>query len=266
METKLSPSTSKSTSPSLSSSPLPTTTPTTDPGTDGFTLFPKLPPELRLKIWKFAAQRPRIIKIQFLRATQPNDGNVHTQESYGVVSITAGFPAMLRANRESREVVGKEYLLARLSFPSTIPTPPNMQLVFYINFERDCVYAVGVEVLEGLAFGMVAHTDKRMFHIRPIASMVCNLMVSGEKLLHRGRSCIQKFRRLDTLVMEHQETTRFVSAGELTDDREYVRRLEEERTVSSIEEALDKGGKKIPESRFLNKEEMEVMWMKSMGR
>jgi hypothetical protein len=62
---------------------------------DTFTLFPELPPELRIKVWKFAAQKPQVISIYKVWALD-------------LVKAQPTKPGTLLANKESRQVALEE--------------------------------------------------------------------------------------------------------------------------------------------------------------
>jgi hypothetical protein len=66
-----------------------------------FMLFPKLPTELRLKIWKHALPGPRVVEIEW----SPN-----TREWFCPFESQSKRSSLSRTNRESREVFHKNYL------------------------------------------------------------------------------------------------------------------------------------------------------------
>jgi hypothetical protein len=100
----------------FSPEPTSTTTPT-------FTLFPKLPPELRLKICKLALPNSRVIMIRKpyckLKAQHPHH---HCRDK------SLAPPHLLHVNRECREVALKYYNLA---FADYLHNP------VYFDFSRD---------------------------------------------------------------------------------------------------------------------------------
>lgn len=106
---------------STSSSKVPHTHPTaiTDPSYTGFTLeefalFPKLPPEIRFRIWTESLPPPRT--VAFIPGSSPA-------------------LAVFSACRESRKVTReKSYGIISLDFPQPLPTFPGAVL---INFETD---------------------------------------------------------------------------------------------------------------------------------
>lgn len=87
-----------------------------------FTLFPKLPTELRLQIWKYALPGPRVIRVKknwkmFLP---------------GRIRAAAKPPAILQTNSESRQLAMRFY---ELSFNSAIKGRP-----IDINYRVDALY------------------------------------------------------------------------------------------------------------------------------
>jgi hypothetical protein len=87
-----------------------------------FTLFPKLPKELRIKIWQFAARESRIVEVCQLqdpkyisRSSDDDDDDWVTTNSAPFYSPTA-LPVILRINQESRVIALENYTL---SFPNS---------------------------------------------------------------------------------------------------------------------------------------------------
>jgi hypothetical protein len=81
-----------------------------------FTCFPRLAPEIRLKIWCLAVLEPRILELEFL-----DEGRWHSPTPYSAIT-----PASLHVCRESRQEALKTY--QRLSFG------------VWINFSVDIIY------------------------------------------------------------------------------------------------------------------------------
>lgn len=113
--------------------------------TQTFTLFPLLPTELRLKIWR-ALIHPRIIAAACLSA--------HTQASKLAQLAQRprhpAVPVLLHVNRESRAVGLRHYELAfawkiphRLAGPETGVLPGSGEARVWFNFETDGVLLVG---------------------------------------------------------------------------------------------------------------------------
>jgi hypothetical protein len=86
-----------------------------------FTLFPKLPTELRLKIWKYALPGPRAIKVQRGWPTFSHR-----------IRAVAKPPAVLQTNSESRQLAMRFY---ELSFNNAIKGRP-----ISIDYQVDALY------------------------------------------------------------------------------------------------------------------------------
>jgi hypothetical protein len=89
---------------------------------DTFTLFPGLPPELRIKVWKLAAQVPQVISIYY-QTWSPND-----------IYAPLTQPGMLLVNHEARQVA----LMERpSSFGDRLISPihysPQNDILFFIS-------------------------------------------------------------------------------------------------------------------------------------
>ena len=95
-----------------------------------FTYFPKLPAEIRLKIWKDALPGPRIIRIQL--KFEPRQPRIEGQKKKPQVSRFVASrppPIGLRVCRESRIEALKEY---EIGFPTK--TSPAQT---YVNYNLD---------------------------------------------------------------------------------------------------------------------------------
>lgn len=105
--------------------------PKTEP-LDHFELFPSLPSELRLKVWKFA-RRPRTIEVRFtLHFT-------HTPTSLVPHDFRAPPPFLINANHESRTETLKAYRHTLLN-PHTVTSPSTIHADAFkarFNFELD---------------------------------------------------------------------------------------------------------------------------------
>jgi hypothetical protein len=89
-----------------------------------FHLFPKLPPELRFKIWGLAARQPRDVEVR-AGIVKAKDNTKHAQ--FRSVSPA---PAVLHANQESREECLK-------MFVKCLPERSTTNQRIYINPELD---------------------------------------------------------------------------------------------------------------------------------
>jgi hypothetical protein len=88
-----------------------------------FTKFPKLPPELRLRIWSHSLPDPRIVTIE-QSLTRAKDYRISCQNRV---------PGTLLVNRESREVALKRYSLRFTTFENVYGPP------VYFDFNRDVI-------------------------------------------------------------------------------------------------------------------------------
>lgn len=87
-----------------------------------FTLFPKLPPELRVMIWRFALPSPRLLTFE-VRIGLNNTRSLHTAHDF------KPFP-VLQASSESRWVALKAFDLINL---------PTLRYPFYYAPTRDII-------------------------------------------------------------------------------------------------------------------------------
>jgi hypothetical protein len=92
-----------------------------------FTLFNRLPIELRLKIWEAALPDPRVINIREKRSKKTRLG----RDMVAVASDTKA-PSVLFACRESYSVASKFYIPS-FAFADSIPET-------YFDFQRDTLY------------------------------------------------------------------------------------------------------------------------------
>ena len=115
-----------------------------------FYLFPLLPTELRLKIWKCSLQRRRLIRINIrnysfhpdLKQVENPDAGIH---HFAIVEGYQSLSKLLRVNRESRQAAQEFY---RVHLPCRFllsgrdlgdrPVPEKTQPgIFYFNPEHD---------------------------------------------------------------------------------------------------------------------------------
>jgi hypothetical protein len=95
-----------------------------------FTYFPKLPAEIRLKIWKDALPEPRVIRIQLKFETrQPRNEGQKKKPQVSRFVASRPSPVGLRVCRESRIEALKEY---QIGFPTK--TSPAQT---YVNYNLD---------------------------------------------------------------------------------------------------------------------------------
>ena len=97
-------------------------------GSPTFTLFDRLPLEIRLQIWEAALPGPRIIHLEKWQASFDRSITFNVLE----ISSNTKAPSMLFANRESRLVASQCYIPSFAFEGSTTKT--------YFNFQMDTLY------------------------------------------------------------------------------------------------------------------------------
>lgn len=99
-----------------------------------FHKFPKLPTELRLKIWKATFPRPRVIALDCMDEYSPGNFGLRWHPS----SFPPPTPVALQVNSESREEALKSYKLCFESSNSETRTTRKI----YVNFAEDIFIVV----------------------------------------------------------------------------------------------------------------------------
>jgi len=100
-----------------------------------FSLFPILPAELRCKIWRWAAQHPRLVEIEYCQAVDfSTDRGTHPE--HRVCPKSRLPPVLLRVSHESREEAMKAYEMR--TFDSD--TGMSNQRYIYFNPRADIIY------------------------------------------------------------------------------------------------------------------------------
>jgi hypothetical protein len=102
---------------------------------DEFQLFEKLPPELRIQIWKEACMEPRIVEVVFHTYIH---FSVPENETYSIFTTQTPAPAVLHVCPEAREEGLKHY--TRIF--RKVPIAPDYwrDRVIYINPAKDTVF------------------------------------------------------------------------------------------------------------------------------
>jgi 2EXR family len=90
-----------------------------NPGLKEFTLFSKLPKELRLKVWEYAAREPRIVEVcqaqdEWYITYETEENDYESANSAPFYSPTA-LPVIFHISQESRAIALENYTL---SFPN----------------------------------------------------------------------------------------------------------------------------------------------------
>jgi hypothetical protein len=123
---------------------------------DQFTLFPKLPPELRMKIWKEACSEPRIVEIDIFTYPVEIRTTGTTAIDYDYRTRTPA-PAVLHVYSEARQMGLKHYnrTFRRASF---FEAKDVEEQIIYVNFEEDTVYlSLGKEQVERQFWNPLSH-------------------------------------------------------------------------------------------------------------
>ena len=162
---------------------------------DTFTLFPKLPPELRLKIWKIAASVPRAITI---RSTEYFYGQKYRIDSRRKLQ------SLMCVNREAREAGAaisqcRQFSFTRMGKSAPIHFNPKKDIVFLQNFSF-----ADVEWIQGSFYDYSSFRDDLKF--------VENLALCGRTHLYLRSQDLTDFFKLlpslKTLVVYRSEATR----------------------------------------------------------
>jgi hypothetical protein len=145
-----------------------------------FSLFPKLPPELRNKIWKLSLPGPRIIRITH---DPRNMATVKIQEigagpsPFWRAKANAGpVPALLHVNKEARSFASKYY---SLTFEKQTQGRP-----VYFDATRDTLHLPNVEGIRAfygrlLTERRIQMTAKDLEHVLDTENYVRNLVICG---------------------------------------------------------------------------------------
>jgi hypothetical protein len=104
-----------------------------------FTLFPKFPPELRLRVWKYALPGPRYIEVQLIYDEDWEESEVESVKSWNYV-CKDNVPVLFFVCRESRAEVVKRYQPLR-------PTEVGSEVVYYNASVDVLVFRYAKEVM-----------------------------------------------------------------------------------------------------------------------
>jgi hypothetical protein len=136
-----------------------------------FTLFPKLPPELRLKIWKQALPGPRVVLFCIWDMLQGNRAEVarRCDSTNSLITIT-------HVCQEARGVVLNTYdKLVNVIQPSLdIPRDQEEHPFVYVDYSKDTVYVedwVGMEQLIGLYLSKAQHVAWQEVELRNYSTL-----------------------------------------------------------------------------------------------
>jgi 2EXR family len=145
-----------------------------------FTLFPELPPELRLIIWKMSIPGPRIVEV---RCENP---------SWNCFNNQSVLPGSFSANRESRAATLKKDNLA---------FAPLFRQPVYFNFAIDTLYFPNYPSLAGFIKLYKSNVPRAADKKNKIRCIIVNNLYSC--LFKRGQgNLVRPFKNLDTIVIQ----------------------------------------------------------------
>lgn len=103
---------------------------------DAFKHFPKLPPELRTRIWKYALPPGRLVRIFYTEINYPS--GTYSNDDLGQTTFTSNtpVPALLHACAESRQAASQVYKLrlGTAQSPATIYLDLSVDTLYFGSF------------------------------------------------------------------------------------------------------------------------------------
>jgi hypothetical protein len=192
-----------------------------------FTLFPKFPAELQLKIWEMAMPGPRVIKIGYLREL----GN------FPLCQKSPKIPSLLHACHDSRAVALNK-IKPHFENASLMP--------IYCDFEKDTILLMNTATLRTIS--MRYDLDEERQQMRFLA--LRNAFSSGTKNGLRGFTALQAA----IFARPFWSTPNLIPSAVVTQFKRkwrYVQTMEEE-TVA------EKDGKYLPRCSLITEADMEA--------
>jgi hypothetical protein len=187
------------------------------PPLDTFTLFSKLPPELRNRIWKYAAGDPRKVIVIIGVEYRQNTGQLPS-------------PPILRTTRESRNEAKRYYTLcediasppnfciASMRTRETPPTKPYNKRPVWINFAVD-IFTCGPEAFYH------GRDVKTQFNFN---NTVINQIQHVELVCRRGIDDLKKHLNNFKVILVQKSLASFTAVMYHFDESERAARLERE--------------------------------------
>ncbi|KFY00712.1 hypothetical protein O988_03141 [Pseudogymnoascus sp. VKM F-3808] len=170
------------------------TTATTTITDKTFTLFPLLPPELRLKIWQIALSIPRLVVIS-------STTNVVSDRYTDAIFVdNPPLPLCFLACRESRDAALQRY-------KKCYATDTLESLMFYFNFEHDQFLLGGPDPYISINYLTTVALPNNAHKVRYLHITLGNLVFSGGS--HAWEPLRERFTGLKELIIS------FPSAGAL---------------------------------------------------
>lgn len=191
------------------------------PAAATFTVFPKLPTELRLKIWKHALSGRRVVKI----ARYETEGGLQVFQMRGMNRsgatdpntlsiIKAVFPpiTLLSVNCEARDVVLSNYETPFKGIPGALP--------IHFDFDRDILFIQDMGTLETFFRALSQNTEASSGGGPHAQRKLQHLMLLGQwtVVLRFAKFLVD----LETLTLEPKFPNTAIVEGTVTD---YLRNL-----------------------------------------
>jgi hypothetical protein len=163
-------------------------------GLSAFTLFPKLPWELRDFVWSFSNQTPRTIEVKLI------GGRHHGTINYWAEQRT---PPLFHVNRESKSHAEKHYELISTTSDRLTSSPP-----IYINFSLDTLC---------LKRSPILFCTRKLFGSNALLKKVQNLALQGAAghFGHLGDKIAESFPNVRQVVVYSYDPITVEAVGEV---------------------------------------------------
>jgi 2EXR family len=165
---------------------------------DNFSLFSKLPNELRVIIWKKALPKSRVVRlVRYAVPPSPNENGENNAISnpQQLLKSTHSTPTLFRCSHESREVAMSQY---QVWYEGRADMKP-----FYFNSKRDTIFVESVGALSLLMNG----DCKKVNGISEFThEHVQSLMLAGDlgTLKSLAFALLEQYKKLDNLKLQNQ--------------------------------------------------------------
>ncbi|KAH7360338.1 hypothetical protein BKA65DRAFT_547061 [Rhexocercosporidium sp. MPI-PUGE-AT-0058] len=161
-------------------------------GVHQFSLFKKLPLELRCLVWRFALPGPRVVRLKFA-GNKAHDFLIASELATAKIKVVTSIPGVLYACHDSRTIALKHYHIAFASIPKIQP--------MFFNFDHDYLH-VSLQLLDTLFSGPAMSQVREQ-----ILSRIHNLMIGPSCQLNPlslDRYLMGYFKSLEKIVIPHK--------------------------------------------------------------
>ena len=185
---------------------------------DTFKLFPKLPIELRLKIWKTAAEEPRVVNVELKNGHEEFSdwefGSGGSKDDKNHLVCSTFTPALLHTCHESRVEGLKQYDL--------LGGRNESDDAIFLNFERDTIYfqdRSGMCGCESIYGKSTLNSLRNALNMEPRKKIQRLIICQYAWFLHHGRekSCVRllakEFRNITSLTFSLHDGSLFSKTG-----------------------------------------------------